>query len=50
VHITDVVGAMREDGFSRVQIFSWQDLGHAPPPAELFDRALTWIESSTRGP
>lgn len=48
-HITDVAAGMRQDGFSRLQIFSWQELGHAPPPTELFDRALTWIESATTG-
>ena len=43
--ISDVVAGMREDNFARVQIFSWPNLGHAPPPADAFDRALTWIES-----
>jgi hypothetical protein len=43
--ISDVVAAMHEDGFARVQIFSWQNLGHAPPPADALDRALTWLQS-----
>ena len=42
--ISDVVAAMHEDAFVRVQIFSWQNLGHAPPPADALDRALTWLE------
>jgi hypothetical protein len=44
--MSDVVAGMREDGFRRVQMFSWQELGHAPPPVDLFDTALTWLESS----
>jgi len=42
--ISDVVSGMLEDRFARVQIFSWQDLGHAPPPADALDRALTWLD------
>jgi len=44
--ISDVVLGMREDSFAHVQIFSWQELGHAPPPAELFDRVLGWLTAS----
>ncbi len=43
--ISDVVAGMHEDSFAHVQIFSWQDLGHAPPPADALGRALTWLES-----
>jgi pimeloyl-ACP methyl ester carboxylesterase len=43
-HISDVVAAMHEDGFARVQVFSRQDLGHAPPPTDMFDQALTWVD------
>jgi predicted esterase len=46
--ISDVVLRMREDSFAHVQIFSWQELGHAPPPAELFDRALAWLIASNQ--
>jgi predicted esterase len=42
--ISDVVSGMLEDRFTRVQIFSWQDLGHSPPPADALDRALTWLD------
>ncbi len=45
--IMDVTAAMRQDTFARVQIFSWQDIGHAPPPADAFDRALTWLEGGS---
>jgi hypothetical protein len=46
--ISDVVVGMREDNFEHVQIFSWKNLGHAPPPADAFDRALTWVESGQK--
>jgi pimeloyl-ACP methyl ester carboxylesterase len=42
--ILDVIAGMQEDGFARVQVFSSQDLGHAPPPADMFDQALTWVD------
>jgi hypothetical protein len=44
-HISDVVAAMHEDHFVYVQLFSFSDLGHAPPPADEFERALTWVDS-----
>jgi len=42
--ISDVVAAIHEDAFARVQIFNYEHLGHAPPPSDAFDRALTWLE------
>ncbi len=45
-HITDVAAGMREDAFTRVQVFSGQSLGHAPPPAELFERAVRWLDAA----
>jgi len=43
--INDVVAGAHEDNFVRMQIFSWQELGHAPPPAELLDRVLVWLNA-----
>ena len=42
--ISDVVAAMHEDAFARVQIFDWEHLDHEPPPSDALDRALTWLE------
>lgn len=46
--IYDVVAALGQDQFSHVTIFDWPELGHGPPPAELFERALRWLEDSNR--
>ncbi len=44
-HISDVAAGMLEDGFTAVALLSIDGHGHAPPPADAFERALTWLDT-----